>query len=113
MGAKLRTKIWVQAQIRLCDLAGIAIVVPRKGDPDAGTIILKLDRLNGEIDLYSQSRTRDGEPAWLRAGGAGPIGEEEAGEYIRRQIDFDPDLWVVEIEDPESRYALDGPVLDE
>lgn len=112
MGTRLRTKLWVQAQVRLCDLAGVAVMVPRKGDPDAGSIILKLDRLNGEIDLYSQTRTRDGEPAWLRAGGDGRISEEEAGDYIRRQIDFDPDLWVVEIEDPEGRYVLDGPVLD-
>ena len=112
MGAKLRAKLWVQAQIRLCDISSSAVTIPRKGDPDAGSIILKLDRLNGEIDLYTQSRTGDGEPAWLRAGGTGPISEAEAGDYIRRQIDFDPDLWVVEIEDPDGRYALDGPVLD-
>ena len=113
MGARLRTKLWVQAQIRLCDVSGIAITIPRKGDPDAGSIILKLDRLNGEIDLYSQTRTRDGEPAWMRAGGKGRISEVEAGGYIRRQIDFDPDLWVVEIEDPDGRYSLIEPVLDE
>lgn len=112
MGARLRTRLWVQAQIRLCDISSIAVTIPRKGDPDAGSIILKLDRLNGEIELYTQSRTRDGDPAWLRAGGTGPISEAEAGDYIRRQIDFDPDLWVVEIEDPDGRYALDGPVLD-
>jgi hypothetical protein len=112
MGAKLRAKLWVQAQIRLCDISSIAVTIPRKGDPDAGSVILKLDRLNGEIDLYTQSRTGDGEPAWLRAGGTGSISEAEAGDYIRRQIDFDPDLWVVEIEDPDGRYALDGPVLD-
>ena len=112
MGGRLKSKIWVQAQVRLCDLAGIVIMVPRKGDPDAGSIILKLDRLNGEIDLYTQTRTHEGEPAWLRAGGAGSVSEAEAGEYIRRQLDFDPDLWIVEIEDPEGRYDLDGPVVD-
>ena len=43
-------------------------------------------------------------------GGGGEIPESEADEYARQEIEFDRDLWVVEIEDFDERYELDGPI---
>jgi hypothetical protein len=35
----------------------------------------------------------------------------DAEAYIARRADIDPDIWVLEIEDPDGRYVLDGPDL--
>ncbi len=112
MAVKLKAKVWVQAQVRLCDIAGLPITVPRKGDPDAGQIILKLNRLAGGCVVLTQTRTPDGTLAWMRSTGAEPVPEGDADDYIERQVSFDPDLWIVEIEDPDDRYEPDAPVVE-
>jgi len=37
--------------------------------------------------------------------------DAEAESYIRRQLSFDPDIWVLELEDPGELYVLDGPLI--
>lgn len=109
--ARLKAEIWVKAQLRLCDIACIPAVVVRRGDADAGSVLLKINRLGGGCRVLGRAYTETGERAWLPATGDAPVKEDEADAYIRRQLDFDPDLWVLEIEDPEDRYSPDAPIL--
>ena len=109
--ARIKAGIWISAQLRLCDQAFLPAVVRRKGDPDAGAILIKLDRLDGTAEVLSQVRTIDGELAWMRATGEGPAPDAEAEAYIAKQLKFDPDIWVLEIEDPQGRYEIDGRVV--
>ncbi len=108
---RLKPAIWVQAQVRLCDIAFLPIVVHRKGDPDAGSIVLKLNRLADGCQVYSQARTLDGDPAWMLGTGPEPVEEREADNLIARHVARDPDLWVVEIEDPKRVYELDAQII--
>ena len=41
----------------------------------------------------------------------GAVKEPDADAYLQRQATYDPDLWVLEIEDPKGLFALDEPVL--
>ncbi len=109
--SKIRAGIWVQVQVRLCDMNCIPIFVRHKGDPDAGSIMLKLDRGERGCSVLSQVRDPDGAPAWMYGGGGEFISEPDAEAYIKRQTGRDPDLWVIEIEDPNDRYVLDGVII--
>ncbi len=108
--ARVKTGLWVQAQIRLCDIESIPVVVVHRGDADAGAVLLKMNRLGDGCEVLTRFRGLDGEQGWLRGTGPDPVAEPEADDYIRRQIDRDPDVWVVEVEDPRGRYPLDGPI---
>jgi hypothetical protein len=98
----------------MCDIQHLPAVVVRRGDPDAGAIILRLNRLDGTSHVFSQARTPAGVLAWARATGSdaeGRLANAEADAYIERQRKFDPDLWVLEIEDPARRYSLDAEIV--
>jgi hypothetical protein len=97
---RVKVGIWVSAALRMADLAGKPGVVVRRGDADAGGVIALLRGRAGVIVL-SQVRTGSGEAAWLRATGPEPVEDAAADAYIERQVNRDPDLWVVEFECPD------------
>jgi hypothetical protein len=105
----LSTDIWASALIRRAEQAGAFATVARKGDPRAGAVLVKvLSRRLGEAWLYASAVRGEGEQVWMQ-----PVDsrdEVEIDAYIARQIRFDPDLWIIEIEDPEGRHFLTEPV---
>ena len=107
----LTTGLWVMAQVRLCDRAFIPAAVVRRGDPDAGTVLLKLNRFEAGVTVYTQASSTAEEPLWSRGTGPNPVSEAEADAYIARQVKYDPDVWVLEIEDRRGQYKLDGKVV--
>lgn len=107
----LTTALWVSAQVRLCDRVFIPATVVRRGDPDAGTVLVKVNRFEAGVTVYAQATTLDGDPAWSRGTGPSPVAEAEADAYITRQVARDPDVWVLEIEDRKGTYKLDGRVV--
>jgi len=111
MEPRLKTSIIVAAALRVSTQRVIPMVVARRGDPDAGTILVKLNQLELGCTVLAQTRTPAGELAWLKATGAEPVNEETADAYIARQVKRDPDLWVIEIEDRAGRPIFEGRIL--
>ena len=107
----LTTGLWVSAQVRLCDRAFIPATVVRRGDADAGTVLVKINRFEDGVTVYTQASTMDDGPAWSRGTGSKPVPEAEADAYIARQVARDPDLWVLEIEDRKGVYKIDGRIV--
>ncbi len=111
MEPRLKTKMWIQAQLRLCDREFIPFMVLKKGDPDAGAVLLKISDREGTCRVYTQTRTLEGDRAWHPGTGPTPVNDETAQTYILRQQKYDSDLWVVEIEDDDGKYQFDGEIL--
>ncbi|MGE5504090.1 MAG: DUF1491 family protein [Actinomycetota bacterium] len=108
---KLKAKLWVHATIRRCALVNVPAVVVHKGDEDAGTVLVKLNRGPEGCEVFTQVRDAAGRLAWMRATGPVPVPEDRADAYIARARDIDWDLWVLEIEDRQGRLPFDEPVL--
>lgn len=109
--ARLKTWLVVQAAVRLCTIRAVPIAVTRRGDPDAGTILVKLNQYDLGCSVLVETRSPQGERAWLRGTGAALVPEAAADEYIARQLRRDPDLWVVEIEDRTATPVFAGRIL--
>lgn len=107
----LKTEIWVMAHIRRCSAEGIPATVARKGDLSAGTLMLKINRLEHGCLVLSQMRDMDGALGWLAAFDGDLVPESQADEYVARAVSRDPDLWVVEIEDRDGRHPFPGKIL--
>ena len=107
----LSTDLWAAALIRRAELAGAFATVARKGDARAGTVIVKaFDTANRRARLYSEAFSPDGERLWMQ-----PVESEfesELDDYLQRQIRYDPDLWIIEIEDREGRHFITEKVAE-
>jgi hypothetical protein len=108
---RLRADFWVAAYIRRCAYEGAPAVVRRRGAAEAGAIFIKVDRLDGLVALYGpapQSELTSGQDRLFSRLHRDPwIEPAQAEQKLANQIRFDPDLWIVEIEDREGRCFFD------
>jgi hypothetical protein len=107
---RLKAGLFVRALIRRAEVAGAQAYVLRKGVEEAGAIFLKVSRLDGTTTVLSQARRGEGELVWVKPLGDA-VDEEKASAWFEKQIKFDTDLWIVEIEDREGRAFVDEPIV--
>lgn len=114
---RLKAGIWVDAYLRRCGAEGLGVYVARRGDGDAGAILIKVDYLNGETMVYapaaSASALDNGDRQWRRLTGPDPVDEEQADQMIARQTNFDPDIWVIVVEDKTGAAEIDESMITE
>lgn len=108
---RLKSEIWVKAYLRRCQHEGVPAVLVRRGDTDAGAIYVKVSRLDGTAALFGPApagleEARE-ERRWQSCLGREPAVEAAADAYLTRQIEFDPDIWIVSVEDRQGRHFLD------
>lgn len=108
---RIATEIWVQAGIRQCQSRGLGVYVMNKGAEYSGTVIVKINTLTDGCHVYSQIRDMDGNLGWMPAFDNGAVEERMADDYIRRAVSRDPDVWVVEIEDPSGEMPFEGKIV--
>ncbi len=109
---RLKSAIWVAAYVRRCHLEGAFAVVRRRGSEEAGAIFVKISKLDGTACLFAPApqsafdEARPGDRLFA------PVTEEYVAEAeietrLTREMKFDPDLWIVEVEDRAGRNFLD------
>ena len=98
MPGRLPTGLWVTAHVARCSSQGMPVVVVRRGDPHRGVVIVKQHRVGAGFRVVTQARNLDGKLTWQPLQDGALLPEAEADGFIERQIAFDPDLWVIEIE---------------
>ena len=111
---RLRSDIWVSAYLRRCGVEGVSAVLRRRGAAEAGAIFVKVDHLNGSATLYGPApqslaaEAPSGVDRMFARTHAGPlISSDEAETRLKREIAFDPDLWIVEVESGVAGAWLD------
>ena len=107
---RLTAEFWVQAYLARLRLQEIPAFVVAHGDDTAGAVLVKLNTLDGRARAFQRSfDLMSGARRWVVLS----EGEERAvEEIIAKQRSFDPDLWVIEVEDRAGRHLLDEPGLE-
>ena len=102
---RLTADIWVSAYLTRLRLAAIPAFVVARGDATAGAVMVKLNTLDGRACCYQRSfDLMTGDRSWvILAQGA----ETDVDQSVQRQRGYDPDLWVIEVEDKQGRHLLD------
>jgi hypothetical protein len=109
---RLKSSIWVAAYLRRCQTEGVFGAVRRRGAEEAGAVFVKLALLDGNAVLYApapQTAYDDSRPIErvFSPSSQQPVAEAAVEERLAKEIRFDPDVWIVEIEDRAGRHFLD------
>jgi hypothetical protein len=107
--SRLRSDFWVSAYLRRCSVEGLDAALRKRGSAEAGAIFVKVDHLDGTASLYGPAPQLflddSGERLFAPVlQGATPLDVEER---MARELRFDPDLWLVEVDDRQGRHLLD------
>ena len=107
---RLCAEFWVKAYLARLRLTGIPAFVTAHGDDTAGAVLVKLNTLDGQARAFQRSfDPKSGARQWVILA----EGDEAAVDArIARQRRFDPDLWVIEVEDRAGLHLLDQPGLE-
>jgi hypothetical protein len=115
---RLKSGIWVAAYVRRCHVEGAFAAVRRRGAEEAGAIYIKVARLDGSATLYGpapQAAFDEANPAGrlftVILGRETPAVEADVEARLVREIRYDPDVWIVEVEDRGGRNFLDDAVV--
>ena len=85
----------------------------RRGADEAGAVFIKVSRLDGTAEVFGPApqsafdEARPSDRAFIRTLKTQSATEADAEAYLARQIKFDPDIWIVEVEDRAGRNFLD------
>lgn len=109
---RLKSAIWVAAYVRRCNIEGSFAAVRRRGAEEAGAIFVKISKLDGTAALFGpapQTAFDDARPVehlFTSFFAQGFVPEVDVEAKIAREQNFDPDLWLVEVEDRAGRSFL-------
>lgn len=100
---RVTTELFVSALIRRVNGSGAFAVVARKGAAEAGAVFVKIRHRDGRYDLLAPAvqAAYDSDGPRERVFEKVEQGSDEATADTRlaREKGWDPDLWIVEIED--------------
>ena len=107
---RLTARFWVDAYLSRLRFQEIPAFVTAHGDDTAGAVLVKLNTLDGAAQAFHRSYDlMTGARQWVELiSGV----ETDVDAAIRKQQEFDPDLWVIEVEDRQGRHLLDEPGLE-
>ncbi len=107
---RLKSEIWVHAFLRRNFVQGLFGAVLRKGAAEAGAIYVVINHLDGTVKLLGpppgSAIDEAGERLWIEVTPA--VTEALAvAPFVAKLAKFDPDIWVVEIEDRTGTAGLE------
>ncbi len=101
---RLATGVWVGALLRRVHAAGDFATVVRRGDDSAGSVVLVHRARSGETRALTRA-FGDGDRWQVAAGG------DSLETWLARQVGYDPDLWVIELDTPDLARFIDETIV--
>lgn len=110
---RLTSDFVVSATLRRAALEGAFAALRHRGEGQAGAIFIVVDTLAGACVLYgpapqtSYEEERPSERRFVRLHKTPELSREEIEARLEKELRFDPDCYVIEIEDRQGRPFVD------
>ena len=108
----LKSSLKVKAIIRSAQSNDLFATILRSGDKDNGIILLKLRRKGNQSILLGKVLSADGFYKWndLFYNENNWVDEKDVDKRIEKEIDIDPDIWILEIETEKFWHPLEDKI---
>ncbi len=108
---RVTTVMWFAAFMRRETARGAFVLAAKKGAQQAGAVFVVHNHLDGTATLYGPApqaffdEEDSGERKFEKALTEKPMSDVD--EYLAKQQNFDPDLWIIETESGEGEPSLE------
>ena len=98
MESRLPAHVEVTGLLRQVQAEGGFAAVVKKGEREAGTILIILTEKGEDSRAYERMPQLDGSRKWLCSRKQDPENKQEFQEYLDRRAKQDDDLWIIELD---------------
>lgn len=106
---RLKSGIWAAAFLRRAMAEGLYGAVVKRGAEEAGAVYVIVDHRDGTCHLFGPAPgpayDEEGERRWI-VELAPPATPGDANGLLDRRKRFDPDIWILEVDDPKGTAGL-------
>ncbi len=95
---RLSASVEATSLIRRAEAAGDFAALLRKGDPDRGAILIVVRSRGDHVACLERTLAPDGRYRWAAVGPGRSEDREELAEFLKKRVEFDQDLWVIELD---------------
>ena len=103
---RLSAEMIVQSLLRKVGQEGGFGTVIKKGDLISGSIIIQCLEKGQNPTLLEKMPSLDGPSEWQKIWPQDTEKKQELSEYLDRRQQFDPDLWVIELDVPDAERLV-------
>jgi hypothetical protein len=103
-----QTQLIIDGLLHRCNCAGVSYYIINRGGHDGCAILCKVYVAGKGAKLYGQMRDIEGVLNWYEVFDGEIEPEAKADQYLRKEIEMDPDLWGIEFELSEFLNPFDA-----
>lgn len=111
MSDRLPTRLRVGGLLRRVAAAGDFATIVKKGDETAGQLLVVARHRNGRQQVFTRTMNSSGEYCWTIAAEQDQEELAKINEYLDRQLRYDPDLWIVELDTDNPERFVDDELI--
>ena len=106
-GGRLPPRLEVPAVLRRAESQGGFATVLSRGDPESGAMLLVVTSRGRHVGCLERILGMEGAYEWRTAGPAKTAESVEVASFLAKRRQFDPDLWLIELDiaEPERFIA--------
>ena len=97
MTGRLSASVEATSIIRRAEASGDFAAVLHKGDADRGALVIVIRSRGNFAACLERVLDLDGAYRWT-AGGPSDDEDGKVAQFLARKVEFDPDLWVIELD---------------
>ena len=97
MTARLASAVEATGLIRRAEAQGDFAAILHKGDADRGALIIVVRSRGAFVALLERALAPDGSYRWASSGPPDDS-EGKVAQFLARRMEFDPDLWAIELD---------------